>query len=120
MQQVARSIDLEKPHLITPTRQRKSLCTMMQLLDMTRAEMSWLTDHMGHSKDVHLRWYRQEESTMELTKVAKVLLCVDQGENLKNKKIGTLQPSLDCDNGEYNVCITIPFASVKICISYFR
>ena len=100
MQQVAGNIKLEKPQLLTPTRQRKNLCTMMQLLDMTDAEMSWLTDHMGHSKNVHLTWYRQEESTVELTKVAKVLLSLDQGQDIKNKKINALKPNVDSNVGK--------------------
>ena len=78
---------LEKPKLITPTRTRKLLATIMQLLDMTDAELTWLTNHFGHSKDVHMSWYRKEDSTIELSKVAKVLVAVDSGNNIKNKKI---------------------------------
>ena len=80
-------VSLEKPKLITPTRTRKYLATMLQLLDMNDAELTWLTNHFGHSKDVHHQWYRQEESTIELTKVARVLCAVDEGKTIKNKKI---------------------------------
>lgn len=78
---------LVKPQLITPTRTRKLLATMLQVLDMTEAEVTWVTNHMGHSKDVHFAWYRKEDATIELTKMAKVLTAVDQGESLKSKKI---------------------------------
>ena len=79
--------NLTSPQLITPTRTRKFLATMLQLLDMNDAELTWMTNHMGHSKDVHLSWYRKEDATVELTKVAKVLCAVDCGEDLANKKI---------------------------------
>ena len=65
--------NLEKPHLITPTRTRTFLATMLQLLDMTDAELTWITNHFGHSRDVHFVWYRKEESTVELTKMARKL-----------------------------------------------
>lgn len=50
--------NLQKPTLITPTRTRKLLATMLQLLDMTDAELTWVTNHFGHTKNVHFAWYR--------------------------------------------------------------
>ena len=79
--------NLKKPHLITPTRTRKFLATMLQLLDMNDAELTWITNHFGHSRDVHFAWYRKEESTVELTKMAKLLVAVDEGKKVKNQKI---------------------------------
>ncbi|XP_057309464.1 uncharacterized protein LOC130647571 isoform X2 [Hydractinia symbiolongicarpus] len=78
---------LVNPKLITPTRTRKYLATVLQLLDMTDGELTWLTNHMGHTNATHLQWYRKEDSTIELTKVAKVLTAVDTGKSIKNKKI---------------------------------
>lgn len=78
---------LNKPKLITPTRTRKYLATILQLLDMNDAELTWLINHFGHTKDVHRQWYRQDDSTIELTKVARVLCAVDKEESVKNKKI---------------------------------
>ena len=63
---------------------------MMQLLDMTDAELTWLTNHMSHSKNVHFAWYRKEDTTVKLTKVAKVLSAIDEGEDIANKKIDAL------------------------------
>ena len=84
------NIVLKKPIPITSTRTRKWLATMMQLLDITDVELTWLTDHMGHSKNVHLAWYRKEDATIELTKVAKVLPAIDEGEDIAKKKIDGL------------------------------
>ena len=74
--------NLEKPQLITLTRTTKFLATVLQLLDMSDVELTWL----GHTKYVHFAWYRREDSTVELTKVARVLMAVDEGKNIKNKK----------------------------------
>ena len=91
LQWVTKQIEnLENPELLTPTRTRKYLATMLQLLDMSEAELTWITNHLGHTKDTHLAWYRKESSTIELTKMAKVLTAVDQGENLKKRKIDEL------------------------------
>ena len=75
---VTKRVKLEKPKLITSTKIRKQMATVLQLLDMNEAELSWVTDHLGHSADVHKKWYRQEESTVELTKVAKLLVAKDK------------------------------------------
>ena len=73
--------------LITPSRTRKLLATMLQLLDMNNAELTWLTNHFEHTKDVHMTWYRKQDANVELMKVAKVLMAVDTGNKVKNKKI---------------------------------
>ena len=95
LQQLTRKIDLEKPKLLKPTKTRKHVATMMQLLDMTDGELTWLTSHMGHTNDVHRNWYRKEDTTIELTKVARALMSVDCGSrrDLQNKKIDELQIS---------------------------
>ena len=56
-------------------------------MDMNDAKLTWLTNHFGHTKHVHFQWYRKEDATLELTKVAKVLMAVDDGQSVKNKKI---------------------------------
>lgn len=92
LQGITKQMNLEKPKLITPTRTRKSVSTMMQLLDLSDGELTWITNHMGHTKDVQRNWYRKEDSTLELTKVARALMQVDIGsrEDLQNKRIDDL------------------------------
>ena len=90
LQSVAKKHELSHPHLITPTRTRKYLATMLQLMDLTEAELNWVTNHLGHTKDVHFAWYRKEDSTLELTKMATILTAVDENKQLKNQKIDDL------------------------------
>ena len=84
---VASRASLYKPELMISTRIRKELATTLQLLDMTDAELTWVSNHLGHSVNVHKQWYPQEESTVELTKVAKILIAKDDGINFLNNRM---------------------------------
>ena len=92
VQSILKKINLIKLKFITPARTRKYLSTILQLLDMSESELTWVTDHFGHTKDVHRNWYRKEDATIELTKIAKVLLAVnsDGSRKLQNKRIDDL------------------------------
>ena len=81
---------LKKPELIISTKVRKEMVTVCHHLDMNDAEFSYLTEHLGHSKDVHKNWYRQEASTVELTHIAQLLLVKDQAGSFKDKKMKDL------------------------------
>ena len=72
-------------------------------MDMNDAELTWLTNHFGHTKHVHFQWYRKEDATLELTKVAKVLMAVDDGQSVKNEMIDQIStveqtPGSSCCN----------------------
>ena len=64
---------------------------------MTDSELTWVTNHFGHTQNVHKNWYRREDSTIELTKVEKVLVAVDSDDsrNIQNKKIDELLEELN-------------------------
>ena len=79
MRAVAARAGLEKPHLITSTRLRKYVATVSQIIDMTGSELDWLARHLGHDIQVHRDFYRLHESTVELAKVSKLLIAVDEG-----------------------------------------
>ena len=113
---------LIKPQLITPTRTRKLLATILHLMDMTDAELTWVTNHMGHTKDVHFSWYRKEDATIELTKIAKILTAVDGGESLKNKKVDDVLRNVNehddvskesGGDGNKGMCISFFFLSLQ-------
>ena len=92
LQSFSKKVNLKKPKLITPTRTRKCLSTIFELLDMSESELTWVTNHFGHTKDIHRNWYKKEDATIELTKTAKVLLAVDSDEsrNMQSKRIDDL------------------------------
>ncbi|XP_064643399.1 uncharacterized protein LOC135497602 [Lineus longissimus] len=68
-----------RPELISTTRLRKYTATVTQILGLTPGEVEWLSNHMGHTVDIHKEAYRLHESTIEMAKVSKLLLAIDQG-----------------------------------------
>ena len=66
------------------------MAAVLQLLDMNNAELERITEHLGHTQDVHKAWYLQEASTVELTKVAKTLIAKDVGVEFTNRKMKDL------------------------------
>ncbi|KAG5868869.1 hypothetical protein JTB14_011697 [Gonioctena quinquepunctata] len=71
---------LQFPKLITGTKLRKYIATVCQVFDLTENEQDWLARHLGHGNHVHREFYRSQENAVELTKVGRLLLAVDQGE----------------------------------------
>ena len=74
---------LLNPANITSTKLRKYIATISQVLSMEEKEVDWLARHLGHDIRVHRDFYRLHESTIEIAKVSKLLLTVDQGETRK-------------------------------------
>ena len=54
---------------------------------MHDGELTWFSNHLSHSNTVHKTWYRHKESTIELTKVTKVLIGKDDNVSFKDKKM---------------------------------
>ena len=59
--------------------------------------MKWLANHMGHDVNIHEDVYRLHDSVIELAKVSRLLLAVDDGkvsqfsgQSLKDISIGGL------------------------------
>ena len=50
---------------------------------MTEAELKMIADHMGHNLNVHTDVYRLQNSLLEKTKVARVLIAMENGQMSK-------------------------------------
>lgn len=50
-----------------------------RFLQLPNSELDWLATHLGHDISVHRNFYRLQESTLELAKVSKLLVAVDEG-----------------------------------------
>ena len=76
---------------------------MLQLFDLHPGELDWLAKHMGHDVDIHKLAYRLHTSTVEITKVGKVLAALDQGQKsiFKGKRINEIALS----EGEFVILI---------------
>ena len=76
-------VDLNSPERIRSTELRKYCATVSQIADLSEGDLRWLADHLGHNLDVHREYYRLRDSTIELSKVSRLLLAMDEG-NAKN------------------------------------
>ena len=76
-------IDLSEPYRIRSTELRKFCATVSQIADLSENDLRWLADHLGHDLSVHREYYRLKESTVELSKVSRLLLAIDEGNAAK-------------------------------------
>jgi len=51
-----------------------------QLIDMTGAELQWLSSHLGHDVTTHKKNYRLHPNSVEITRVGKLLMAIDNGQ----------------------------------------
>lgn len=56
------------------------MATVCQIFNLSENEYDWLARHLGHDIRVHRDFYRLQENAVELTKVSRLLMAVDQGE----------------------------------------
>jgi len=52
---------------------------MLQLIDLEQGELEWLSRHLGHELNIHKSAYRLHTAAVEVTKVGKVLMAIDEG-----------------------------------------
>ena len=89
---------LSNPAAITSTKLRKPIATISQVRSLKETEVDWLARHLGHDIRVHRDFYRLHQSTIEIAKVSKLLLTVDQGET--SKFVGKTLAEIDL-NGKW-------------------
>ena len=76
---VAKCPGLKASEHIKSTKLRKYVATVTQILNLVPNELEWLARHMGHDINVHRQYYRLQDSTIELARVSKLLLAIDEG-----------------------------------------
>ncbi|XP_074035237.1 uncharacterized protein [Leptinotarsa decemlineata] len=100
------NVDLQMPENINGTKLRKYIATVSQIMNMTENETDWLARHLGHDIHIHREFYRLHESAVELTKISRLLMVIDNGEAHKfhGKKLNEIEltdlPQLQLDEVE--------------------
>ncbi|KAI4889246.1 hypothetical protein NFI96_027659 [Prochilodus magdalenae] len=64
---------------LTSTRLRKHAATLSTVLNMTNTEMDQLANFLGHDIRIHREFYRLPEKTLQLAKISKILMALEQG-----------------------------------------
>ena len=70
---------IEKPCLLTATKQRHRISTIYSALDVPECERQYFYKHMGHTKDVNLGTYQYPQPVLAMTKVGRHLQDIDKG-----------------------------------------
>ena len=83
---------LKSPDRFGSTQLRKYCATETQVADLSDNDLRWLADHLGYNLDVHREFYRLRDSTIELAKVSRLLLAMDEGNasKLTGKKLSEI------------------------------
>ena len=79
LSRIVNNLELENSAAIKITKLRKYVATVSQVIDLSESELEWLARHMGHDLSVHREYYRLHDSTLELSKVSRLLLAIDEG-----------------------------------------
>lgn len=92
MKTVVTNLTLDRPDLVTSTYLRKHIATVSQLLNMNDSEFQLLCTHMGNSALVHQDYYRLPSQTLELAKVSKLRMAIQNGNlvSLCGKTLGEI------------------------------
>ena len=55
------------------------MATLSKVLNLQETELDQLADFMGHDIRVHRQFYQLPEGTIQLVKISKILMAMEQG-----------------------------------------
>ncbi|KAM4577992.1 uncharacterized protein V3H82_012082 [Fundulus diaphanus] len=79
IRQIAKDCGAKHPETLSSTKLRKQVSTLSTVLNLKDNEMDTLANFLGHDIRVHREYYRLPEGTLQLAKVSKVLIALEQG-----------------------------------------
>ena len=77
---------VKNPKALTSTKLRKHIATLSTVLNLKTTELDQLADFLGHNIEVHRKPYRLPEGTLQLAKISKVLIALEQGRLAEYKR----------------------------------
>ncbi|XP_076855742.1 uncharacterized protein LOC143510359 isoform X2 [Brachyhypopomus gauderio] len=75
----AKSCNASSPGALTSTKLRKHAATLSTVLNLKDTDMDQLANFLGHDIRIHREYYRLPEKTLQLAKVSKILMALEQG-----------------------------------------
>lgn len=79
LQYFAKVCGAKSPESLTSTKLCQQTGTLSQVLNLSNTELDQLADFLGHDIRVHRQFYRLPEGTLQLAKISKLLLALEQG-----------------------------------------
>ncbi|KAK7880663.1 hypothetical protein WMY93_032694, partial [Mugilogobius chulae] len=95
----AKMCGAKNPESLTSTKLRKQTATLSQVLNLSNTELDQLADFLGHDVRVHRQFYRLPEGTLQLAKVSKILMALEQGRMAEFKGKGLDDITIDPEVG---------------------
>ena len=83
---------------MTSTKLRKHIATVSQILNLSSHELDQVCGFMGHDVRVHREYYRLPEDTLQLAKVSRLLLAMEQGNVARFKGMPLANVDVDMES----------------------
>ena len=93
----------KEPSAMTSTKLRKHIATVSQILNLSTHELDQVCGFMGHSVGVHREFYRLPEDTLQLAKVSRLLLAMEQGNVARFKGMPLEDVDVDMEVDESDI-----------------
>lgn len=89
--------DTKYPASLTSTKLRKQIATVSQIVSLKDNELDVLAGFLGHDIRTHREYYRLPEDTLQMAKVARLLLVMEKGTvgSFKDKTLEEIEIPLD-------------------------
>ncbi|KAL0961574.1 hypothetical protein UPYG_G00355070, partial [Umbra pygmaea] len=79
LQQFVKDCGIKNTMSLTSTKLRKHVATLSKVLNLKDTELDQLADFLGHDVRVHRQYYRLPEGTLQLAKMSKIFMALEQG-----------------------------------------
>ena len=90
----------KNPEALRSTNLRKQIAIVSQIVNLRENELDILAQFMGHDVRVHREYYRLPQETLQIAKVAKLLLASEKGEKISGKRLEEIE--VTPEDGEIN------------------
>lgn len=80
----------EQPELLRCTNLRKHIATVSQIANLKNNELDVLAKFMGHDINIHRQYYRLPEETLQVARISKLFLAIDNGSTICGKTLASI------------------------------
>ncbi|KAK7945724.1 hypothetical protein WMY93_001452 [Mugilogobius chulae] len=108
----AKMCGAKNPESLTSTKLRKQTATLSQVLNLSNTELDQLADFLGHDVRVHRQFYRLPEGTLQLAKVSKILMALEQGRMAEFKGKGLDDITIDPEGKDFFCLSTLELQQI--------
>jgi hypothetical protein len=77
----------------------------LQLVDLRDNEKEWLTEHLGHTLNVHKSHYRLQEPIVEMSQLSRLLIATESGQ--ASQFVGKKLSEINLEGTKYMLCSKI-------------